>query len=498
MKPPDDGLWQRIESFSVDEGDASFTFAERLARENRWSVSYANRVIGEYKRFLYLAVTDGPAAPSDEVDQAWHLHLTYSRSYWVELCPKILRRPLHHHPTKGGPAEARKHVEWYERTMANYRREFHSEPPPDIWPSAEQRFGHRAMHCRVNEAEYWTVPKAPIKRIAAGILCSTAVLAVAAGWRPLLSSLGPLDMPGPEFLVMYAVVGVLSLVAAYALRYSLRTPAELDPDAANRLNPIAVACLAHGPHGAINAAIVGLVEAGFLTVNKSSQGKKSHSFALTASDERPIDATDVERSVYDAVRAAPGMRIADVHHTCRFCGTQLEETLREQGFLMSHDAAWIARFVPAILPVLVVLFGLAKIAVGVSRDRPVAFLIMLTLLVAVTGVCFLPPPRRTRRGDKTLSLLKQEKSPLQEAARASPQSLASSDVAMMVALFGVTSLAADPMMDLRTALRQPMKHGGAGGDSGASGAGCGGGCGGGGCGGGGGGCGGGGCGGCSG
>ena len=32
--------------------------------------------------------------PSDEVDQAWHLHLVYTRSYWGEFCPNVLGKPL--------------------------------------------------------------------------------------------------------------------------------------------------------------------------------------------------------------------------------------------------------------------------------------------------------------------------------------------------------------------------------------------------------------------
>ena len=106
MSPPDDALWQRIADHRIGQGDASLTFAARLARENRWSLSHAERVIGEYKRFCYLAVTAGhEVTPPDAVDQAWHLHLTYSRDYWQTFCPQVLEADLHHGPTRGGTAE---------------------------------------------------------------------------------------------------------------------------------------------------------------------------------------------------------------------------------------------------------------------------------------------------------------------------------------------------------------------------------------------------------
>src|SRR6185436_12357785 len=98
-------LWRAIESFQIGPPDCDLPFGARLARENGWSLPFAARVIAEYKRFVFLAATaPHPVTPSDSVDQAWHLHLLYSESYWSELCGQVLRRPLHHGPTRGGVA----------------------------------------------------------------------------------------------------------------------------------------------------------------------------------------------------------------------------------------------------------------------------------------------------------------------------------------------------------------------------------------------------------
>ena len=56
--------------------------------------------------------------PSDEVDQAWHLHLLYSETYLNVFCADTLDYPLHHGPTKGGGSEDRKFQNWYERTKS--------------------------------------------------------------------------------------------------------------------------------------------------------------------------------------------------------------------------------------------------------------------------------------------------------------------------------------------------------------------------------------------
>lgn len=136
-----DPLLDAILNFELDEKTVAFPFAHRLARENDWSLEFAHRVIVEYKRFIYLAVTAGHSVtPSVEVDETWHLHLSFTRSYWTRLCGEVLDRPLHHDPTEGGEAEDTRYLRQYEQTLSIYRSVFGEEPPADIWPSASIRF----------------------------------------------------------------------------------------------------------------------------------------------------------------------------------------------------------------------------------------------------------------------------------------------------------------------------------------------------------------------
>ncbi|MBM3979664.1 MAG: hypothetical protein FJ304_05165 [Planctomycetes bacterium] len=127
------GLLARIQAFDIDGGDVALPFAARLARENGWSRAYAARVVEEYKRFAFLATTGrAPVCPSEDVDAAWHLHLTYTKSYWQRFCADTLGRPLHHEPTKGGPAEGAKHLAMYADTLTAYRAAFGHAPPADV------------------------------------------------------------------------------------------------------------------------------------------------------------------------------------------------------------------------------------------------------------------------------------------------------------------------------------------------------------------------------
>jgi hypothetical protein len=152
-------LLSRIEAFSLDEPGIEFTFTQRLAREHGWTVNYAQRVVREYKRFTFLAVAAGhPVTPSEDVDEAWHLHLLYTQSYWKKFCGEVLQRALHHQPTRVGGREGVKFREWYLQTLASYKEHFLEEPPPDIWPGVEQRFAG-VENRRVKLREHWMVPK---------------------------------------------------------------------------------------------------------------------------------------------------------------------------------------------------------------------------------------------------------------------------------------------------------------------------------------------------
>ncbi len=153
-------LFTKIQNFSFNKSDIDFTFSQRLARENNWDIEYTNRVIVEYQKFIFLAVVAGHiVTPSEAVDQVWHLHLTYTYSYWNEFCPNILGKPLHHQPTEGGNSEQEKYDDLYRQTLKSYQKFFDNLPPTDIWSSPDTRFSKDLAFKRINTEENWIIPK---------------------------------------------------------------------------------------------------------------------------------------------------------------------------------------------------------------------------------------------------------------------------------------------------------------------------------------------------
>lgn len=201
-----DDLLARIEALEIDKPGIPQPFSGRLARENGWSRDFAERAVGEYKRFVYLAVRAGhPVTPSEVVDEVWHLHLCHTRSYWDELCAGILGRPLHHDPTEGGASEDRKFRNWYSRTLESYREVFNEDAPADIWPPVEERFAMTTE--KAAPRSHRVAPKQTARRIA-GLL-------VLAGLVPVLGGCGGMMAvtDGSSWLCPAFFVGLVVLLA---------------------------------------------------------------------------------------------------------------------------------------------------------------------------------------------------------------------------------------------------------------------------------------------
>jgi hypothetical protein len=159
MTSQQQGLWHSIKNFELDDPHASFSFTDRLARENDWDLAYSLRAVDEYKKFIFLMCIAGhPVTPSDQVDQVWHLHLLYTESYWIDLCANILKRQLHHGPTKGGDLEKNKFEDWYAKTLTLYTEIFSADPPADLWPESKIRFSD-IHYVRVNARKNWIITK---------------------------------------------------------------------------------------------------------------------------------------------------------------------------------------------------------------------------------------------------------------------------------------------------------------------------------------------------
>ena len=143
-----ESLYVRLQSFEFDKPDVALSFSARLARNCMWKPDYAYRVCEEYRRFIYLICsTDQTLTPSNDVDEAWHLHLAYTESYWNDLCADTLGRTLHHAPTEGGEEQHLYYRDCYIQTLRLYETVFDEQPPADIWPDVDTAVCKPQIRC---------------------------------------------------------------------------------------------------------------------------------------------------------------------------------------------------------------------------------------------------------------------------------------------------------------------------------------------------------------
>lgn len=475
MTPDRAALWEAIRTFDIDGEPRALTFAARLARENGWTVGFAERVVLEYKRFVFLAVTGtSQVTPSDQVDQAWHLHLTYTRSYWERFCAGVLPKPLHHEPTKGGADEGARFDAQYRATLSRYAEEFGAPPPADVWPAPEQRFGDDLHFVRVNARRNRVVPRRAGGWFRA-LLPLVALLLCAAEWKPQPSTPEMIEREARDRQCVALAFGASALVVPFLFfglrvrRNFRRTPPGADAFPLPALTVHDVAYLEGGWQRAAEVAVARLVREGHLRYDADL--RRLHAAEPLGAPQHPTEAV-----VYAAVaERASGATVRDVTDAARANGDGGFEPLVAAGVAHSPAgalAAWLWGSA-TVLSFATVLLGGALAVCALLKSGPGFVFGTLWLIAWWVSVILSFRARRwrTHRGDECVNVWR---------AEAEAVGTHRTDLPIAIALEGPASAAvlvavAVPLCAFFTLPPAPLP--GAPGD-GSSGGGCGGGCGG--------------------
>ncbi|MCZ2344047.1 MAG: TIGR04222 domain-containing membrane protein [Bacteroidales bacterium] len=421
--------WQPIAAFELDDVDQpALPFAARLARENGWTRRYAERVIQEYKRFAFLAVTAGPVCPSEDVDQAWHLHLTYTRSYWKRFCGEVLGAPLHHEPTKGGPAESDKHRRMYERTLQVYQQAFGEQPPNDIWPAIAERFAPASRFVRVDRDRNWVIPKRFIQRIATGVGVAFLVLV---GILGCAGGMNPFNLEGEQFLYFLMPTLIAAVIAGRILHTQLRAPGPQPGDDTLELDWQQTAYLNGQEHRLATAALARLFASKAIQISETDN-------QLIATGPEPEGLTRVEQAVFRELPVEKSPVALRKMGTAAFQAYSDEiEQLQREGFTIPTRQG-CSNICLALLPLLFVLFavGVPRMILGFWNGKPTDFLVALLLFGGIIGLIVVVRGSQftTRRADRILKRMQNQYAHLQSHASDSP------NPALAVALFGTAAL----------------------------------------------------------
>ncbi|HYO04803.1 MAG TPA: TIGR04222 domain-containing membrane protein [Mycobacterium sp.] len=471
-------LRRRIERFDLDAGAYPGYFVEKLAYENSWTRSFAERVLGEYRRYVYLSCTaDHLVVPSDEVDMAWHQHLLDTEHYWGEFCAIVLKRPLHQRPNKGGSVGQQDHLDLYRCTLRTYERTFECQPPEDVWPPATRRFAAGSTHRRITLAHNWIASTRRIRVVGVGVLIALA-LPTTVAWAipsvvvPRAFGLSDLDWTDGTSSVAFAFASVIAVLMSYVLRRTLlSTVSATAVDSVNNpMDPYGTAVLNANTQHAVNVAVAALVRDDALGFDKTIRQPKTRAYCLVRTGPLPVQSLPLERAAYGAVTTAGGSAtLREVHEMIRPDAKRILDSLRQRDLLRRHDRYLGRRCVVACPIVLVAILGAFAIPTSGATTTGIIVILIAVLLIFAIGLSA-APPQLTALGLDALDATREQHPPKSYVGRDNVTD--GRALSWVVALQGATVLRAS-LSTLRDAINAPAAMGGGG--RGVKSAGCGGG-----------------------
>ena len=302
-----------------------------------------------------------------------------------------------------------------------------------------------------------------------------------------LAEIPVFDWRGPEFLVFYGVALFVAIVWSYLRGRRLSDRFDSPGAPADLGDPFEAAFLAGGAPRAQQTAVCCLLRKGLIEWRKSTLSGRF----VAVSDAATLPLSPLERDILSAIRGSrKGLKLAELGTHVGSQLSALEARVAAAGLRPTRNEL-SGNGLRICLPVVfVMILGVIKLFIGLSREKPVGFLLIALLIsfvaaAAVAGLSQKKAGHLTPAGKDLLDRMREKNN-----AAPKPNS-AMDDLpawAMSIALFGPL---ADPWIAGQQALAQELSRiqsaqaaaasggcGTSGCSSGCGGSGCGGGCGG--------------------
>ncbi|MBS1824454.1 MAG: TIGR04222 domain-containing membrane protein [Acidobacteria bacterium] len=250
--------------------------------------------------------------------------------------------------------------------------------------------------------------------------------------------MNPFDLRGPEFLLVYGIVAAFVITIAFRIRLWRE---DLSTKPLPKIeDPYLIAYLRGGSEGAVEAAVVSLIDRQRLALEKQTVVAKSGSNIT-----HPL-----ERAVWKKIKPSTAA------NAIRYIRCE-EEMAEYNGFLLRHglipnpEQLQHRRYLNILTTLILLAFGGTKIYIALERGRSnIAFLIFLMAFSVIGGV-LLNNPRLTSRGTRALDQLKTLLTNLKQRAGKFRPNQNTQELVLLTALFGVMAVPATAM-PLRTAI----------------------------------------------
>lgn len=269
--------------------------------------------------------------------------------------------------------------------------------------------------------------------------------------------MNPFDWYGPEFLLFYVFFSVLVIGGMIWLRNQNETGPAPQLELSD---PYLIAYLRGGANETLRVAMISLVDRNLLKTNGSKL--KTRGKVTADSVRHPVEKSLIEHFQTED-EAASAFSNYGLETSCR----AYRERLESAG-LLPNDSVQRARQLLLIITVLLLTaVALIKISIGVSRERPVTFLVIAMIVAAVVPF-FVWSPRLTARGKAALEDIQSLYGGLKDRAHTLRGGGATAEAVMLAAVFGIAALAVTDFAYAQTLFPQAARQSWANSSSGSS------------------------------
>jgi uncharacterized protein (TIGR04222 family) len=245
--------------------------------------------------------------------------------------------------------------------------------------------------------------------------------------------MNPFDLPGPQFLALYAMLGIVAVWAVYQLKQNAEAG---EPGRLPVSDPYVIAYLRGGAVEAVRISIALLVDRKLLVIGTGD------TVALHEDVTSIHGSNDLERAILEQCASAQRPRDLVISQRLTEVARRSYEPMLTQMNLLAGPDVKARRARDAGLAIVVlVAVAVVKVAVGLSRNRPVSFLV-LSAIVFVVLTMMMIRGRRTVRGDRVLGDLTTLFDALRERADELRPYSSTSELALLMAVFGLHAVPA--------------------------------------------------------
>jgi uncharacterized protein (TIGR04222 family) len=245
--------------------------------------------------------------------------------------------------------------------------------------------------------------------------------------------MNPFDLPGPQFLALYAILGIAVVASVFVLKQTA------EGGAAIRLpstDPYLIAYLRGGASEAVRLGVAVLVDRQLLAIGSGDT-------VVVREGVSPMHGSnDLERAILEQSARAEHPRDVVASHRLQEIARRSYEPPLHHLRLLAGPETELRRLRDAGLAVVVLLVIAAiKVAIGLARNRPVSFLVLSAIGFTAATVA-ISRGRRTILGDRVLGDLATLFDALRERADELRPYSSTSELALLMAVFGINTVPA--------------------------------------------------------